>query len=133
PDRAARRPLRQAAGRTRHRAEEGGGAARPVRDARRRARRRALRHGGGGLAPLPSNCTNGRLCPPSSPRAPDTQLGGGVLLRTTARPPAAGRPSSLVRMNDWLAARADALAKRSGVDRAALELSEQEIEDLLEL
>ena len=36
-------------------------------------------------------------------------------------------------MNDWLAARADALAKRSGVDRAALELSEQEIEDLLEL
>jgi len=36
-------------------------------------------------------------------------------------------------MNDWLAARADALAKRSGVDRAALELSEQEIERLLEL
>ena len=36
-------------------------------------------------------------------------------------------------MNDWLAARADALAKRSGVDRAALELSEQEIDGLLEL
>ena len=36
-------------------------------------------------------------------------------------------------MNDWLAARADALAKRSGVDRASLELTEQEIEGLLEL
>ena len=36
-------------------------------------------------------------------------------------------------MNDWLSARADALAKRSGVDRAALELSDQEIEGLLEL
>ena len=36
-------------------------------------------------------------------------------------------------MNDWLAARADALAARSGVDRAALELTEQEIEGLLEL
>ena len=36
-------------------------------------------------------------------------------------------------MNDWLSARADALAQRSGVDRAALELSDQEIEGLLEL
>ena len=36
-------------------------------------------------------------------------------------------------MNDWLAARADALAERSGVDRAALELTDQEIEGLLEL
>jgi Domain of unknown function (DUF6457) len=36
-------------------------------------------------------------------------------------------------MNEWLAARADALAGRSGVDRAALELTEQEIEGLLEL
>jgi hypothetical protein len=36
-------------------------------------------------------------------------------------------------MNDWLAARADALAKRGGVDRAALELTDQEIEGLLEL
>ncbi|MDX6442451.1 MAG: hypothetical protein QOE43_2180 [Gaiellaceae bacterium] len=36
-------------------------------------------------------------------------------------------------MNDWLAARADALAKRSGVDRAALELTEQEVDGLLEL
>jgi hypothetical protein len=36
-------------------------------------------------------------------------------------------------MNEWLAARADALAARSGVDRAALELTEQEIERLLEL
>lgn len=36
-------------------------------------------------------------------------------------------------MNDWLAARADALAKRSGVDRAALELTDHEIEGLLEL
>ena len=36
-------------------------------------------------------------------------------------------------MNDWLAARADALAERSGVDRAALELTDQEVEGLLEL
>ena len=36
-------------------------------------------------------------------------------------------------MNDWLAARADALAKRSGVDRTAFELTDQEIEGLLEL
>jgi len=36
-------------------------------------------------------------------------------------------------VNDWLSARADALARRGGVDRAALELSEQEIEALLEL
>ena len=38
-----------------------------------------------------------------------------------------------VRVNDWLSARADALAKRSGVDRAALELSDAEIDGLLEL
>ena len=36
-------------------------------------------------------------------------------------------------MNDWLSARADALAERSGVDRAALELTDPEIEGLLEL
>ena len=36
-------------------------------------------------------------------------------------------------MNEWLSGRADALAKRSGVERAALELTEQEIEGLLEL
>jgi len=36
-------------------------------------------------------------------------------------------------VNDWLAARADALAKRSGVDRAALELTDKEIDRLLEL
>ena len=36
-------------------------------------------------------------------------------------------------MNDWLTARADALSKRSGVDRAALELTDQEIEGLLGL
>jgi hypothetical protein len=36
-------------------------------------------------------------------------------------------------VNDWLSARADALAERSGVDRAALELSDEEIEGLLEL
>jgi hypothetical protein len=36
-------------------------------------------------------------------------------------------------VNDWLAARADALAKRSGVDRAALELTDQEVDGLLEL
>ena len=36
-------------------------------------------------------------------------------------------------MNDWLSARADALAARGGVDRTALELTDQEIERLLEL
>jgi hypothetical protein len=36
-------------------------------------------------------------------------------------------------MNEWLSSRADALAKRGGVERAALELTEQEIEGLLEL
>ena len=36
-------------------------------------------------------------------------------------------------MNDWLSARADALAQRSGVNRAALELTEQEVDGLLEL
>lgn len=36
-------------------------------------------------------------------------------------------------MNEWLSSRAEALAQRSGVDRAALELTDQEIEGLLEL
>jgi len=36
-------------------------------------------------------------------------------------------------VNEWLSTCADALAKRSGVDRAALELTDQEIESLLEL
>jgi hypothetical protein len=36
-------------------------------------------------------------------------------------------------MNEWLSARADDLAKRSGVDRAALELTERETEQLLAL
>jgi len=36
-------------------------------------------------------------------------------------------------VNDWLAAQADALAQRGGVDRAALELTEHEIDTLLEL
>ena len=36
-------------------------------------------------------------------------------------------------MNDWLAARADALSERSGLDRAAFDLTEEEIEALLSL
>jgi hypothetical protein len=36
-------------------------------------------------------------------------------------------------MNEWLSARADDLATRTGVDRAALELTEQETEQLLAL
>ena len=36
-------------------------------------------------------------------------------------------------MNEWLSARADALAGRTGVDRDALELSQKEIDTLLEL
>jgi hypothetical protein len=36
-------------------------------------------------------------------------------------------------VNDWLSARADALAERSGLDRDSFELTDQEIERLLEL
>jgi len=36
-------------------------------------------------------------------------------------------------MNEWLSARADELAKRSGVDRGGLQLTEQEIHELLDL
>ena len=36
-------------------------------------------------------------------------------------------------MNEWLSARADELAKRSGIERGALELNEQEIDELLDL
>ena len=36
-------------------------------------------------------------------------------------------------MNDWLSARADALAERSGLERSALELSDQEIDAILDL
>jgi uncharacterized protein DUF6457 len=36
-------------------------------------------------------------------------------------------------MNEWLSARADDLAKRSGVDRASLELTDHETEQLLAL
>lgn len=36
-------------------------------------------------------------------------------------------------MNEWLDTRADALAEGTGIDRAALELSPEEIESLLDL
>ena len=36
-------------------------------------------------------------------------------------------------MNEWLDTRADALAEGTGIDRAALELSPEEIETLLDL
>ncbi len=36
-------------------------------------------------------------------------------------------------MNEWLVTRADALAEGTGIDRAALELSPEEIEALLDL
>jgi len=36
-------------------------------------------------------------------------------------------------MNEWLSAHADALAQRGGVDRASLELTEHETEQLLAL
>ncbi len=36
-------------------------------------------------------------------------------------------------MNEWLVTRADALAEGTGIDRAALELSPEEIETLLDL
>ena len=38
------------------------------------------------------------------------------------------RPSSLRRVNEWLAERADALADATGIDRDALELSPEEID-----
>ena len=36
-------------------------------------------------------------------------------------------------MNEWLVTRAEALAEGTGIDRAALELSPEEIETLLDL
>ena len=36
-------------------------------------------------------------------------------------------------MNEWLVTRADALTEGTGIDRAALELSPEEIETLLDL
>ena len=36
-------------------------------------------------------------------------------------------------MNEWLVTRADALAEGTGIDRAALELSPEEIETLLDV
>lgn len=36
-------------------------------------------------------------------------------------------------MNEWLSQRADSLADTSGVDRAALELSDDDVDRLLEL
>jgi hypothetical protein len=36
-------------------------------------------------------------------------------------------------VNEWLVTRADALAEGTGIDRAALELSPEEIESLLDL
>jgi hypothetical protein len=36
-------------------------------------------------------------------------------------------------VNEWLATRADALAEGTGIDRAALELSPEEIDALLDL
>jgi hypothetical protein len=36
-------------------------------------------------------------------------------------------------VNEWLSARADALAARSGLERAALELSDEEIDAILDL
>src|SRR5205814_3233097 len=71
--------------------------------------------------------------PPSSPQAPDTHLGGGVLLRQSPRPHGPRRPSSLTRVNEWLARQADALAEGTGIERAALELSPQEIDTVLGL
>ena len=36
-------------------------------------------------------------------------------------------------MNEWLSQRADALARASGVDRSALELSDEDVDRLLDL
>ena len=63
-----------------------------VRDARGRARGRPLRVGGGGLTAVPANRDDGRLRPSSSPRRPDTTMGGGVSLRERTRSQPARRP-----------------------------------------
>ena len=36
-------------------------------------------------------------------------------------------------MNEWLSQRADALARRTGVDRSALELSDEDVDRLLDI
>ena len=133
PDRAARRPVGQAAGRARHRPEEGGRPAAAVRHARRGARRRTLCLGGGGFAALPANRNDGRLCSSSSPLSPNPHLGGGVLLPPAARSRLGCQPASLPRVNEWLSQRADALAAETGVPRERLELSPADIERLLDL
>src|SRR5581483_9693417 len=125
PDRAPRRPIRQASGRARHRAEEGGRDPSRARHARGRTRGRALRRRGGGLAPLPANRGDGRLRPTSSARRTNTYLGGGVHLRSRPRARQSRRPASVLGMNDWLSRQAAAL----GVEG----LSESEASTLLEL
>src|SRR5262249_14903158 len=132
--RAARRPVGQAAGRSRRRAEEGRRRAARVRLAGGRAGGRALLGGGGGSAPLPPNCDGGRLRPAPSPRRPVPHLGGGVLTRAGLGPQRARRALGKVGLMDaWLSDAREALAAAAGVPPEELELSDDDASTLLDL
>src|SRR3954447_4911781 len=132
-DRSARRSVGQASRRARHWTEEGGRPPPSIRVARRGARRGPLRLRGRGSAALPANSNDGRLRASSSPLSSYTPLGGGVLLPQAARSRLRCQPVSLSRVNEWLSARADALAAAAGVPREQLELSPADIQLLLDL
>ena len=66
-------------GAPRHRPEDRGGDPRRARHARGRARGRKVRGAAGGVAALPANSHDGRLCPSPLPSRSNAQLGGGVL------------------------------------------------------
>ena len=68
------------------RAEDGGGAARRVRLAGGGAGGRTVLGAEGGIAALPANRDDGRLCPSPLPRRPSATMGGGVLTRGVVGP-----------------------------------------------
>ena len=76
--RPPRRPVRQAPRCEGRRPEDGGVAPRRVRHAGGDARRRQVLGAAGGVAPLPANSHDGRLCPSPLPSQSNSQLGRGV-------------------------------------------------------
>src|SRR5262249_12755076 len=90
--RAPWRPLRPHTWSPRRGAEDGGKPADRVRHPRGDARSRAIRRAGRGTADVSTNGDAGRLRSPTSPKEPDDEMGGGVLLRTRARPERTRRP-----------------------------------------
>ena len=78
-------------GAPRRRPEDGRESAGAVRDARGDARGRPVRGAGGGTSAVSANGDSGRLRPPTSPRRPDPEMDGGVLLRKAAGNERAGR------------------------------------------